>query len=341
MSFSKKQFIDAVLASPCRKAVPIMTSPGAELIGAKPREVFQNGELQFRCIQALAATVPADCQVTFMDLSVEAEAFGCRIAFSELENPTVAGPLANTAAAIENLTVPAAGTKRTAEVLTCARLCAERLERPTLGGVIGPYSLAGRIADMTEMMMLAAAEPEVAHALLVKTAAFLKEYLLAIKATGVAGVVIAEPAAGLLSPEMCREFAADYLREIIAAVRDDSFMVVLHNCGRTEKQVGALLSTGADALHVGNAVDILDILPQVPETTPVMGNLDPVGVFKLLDPPTVFERTLALLERTAPFRNYVLSSGCDLPPAVPMANVKAFFDALKTYNFKQGENCND
>lgn len=337
MDFNKSEFITRILSSARRMAVPIMTSPGAELIGAGPRDVFRSGELQFDCIKALADRFPVDAHVTFMDLSLEAEAFGCRIAYSDHENPTVSGALAGDAGAIAALAVPPVGAGRTPQVIKCAGLCAENLKKPTLCGIIGPYSLAGRIADMTEMMILAAGEPETAHMLLEKTTEFLTAYLKALKATGVAGVLIAEPAAGLLSPDMCRTFAADYLRRIIAAVKDDSFMVVLHNCGKTEKQVDALLSTGADALHVGNAVDILNIISQVPGDFPVMGNLDPVGVFKTADADTVYRKTAELLERTSACRNYVLSSGCDLPPAVPIANVKAFFDALNDYNHKTGE----
>lgn len=332
MKFDKQSFLQAVLTSRRRKAIPIMTSPGMELLNAMPREVFQNGELQFRCIRSLAEALPMDAQLTFMDLSVEAEAFGSEIVFSDYENPTVAAPLADTTEKIAALAIPEVGSKRTTETLRCARLCAEHLARPTFGGLIGPYSLAGRLADMTEMMILAAAEPETAHLLLRKCTDFLKEYIRAIKATGVAGVMIAEPAAGLLSPEMCQEFAMDYLREIVAEVRDDSFLVILHNCGNTGKQVAAMLSTGADALHVGNAVDICDILPQVPENIPVMGNLDPVGVLKDMTPEQVADATAALLRRTAAFPNFVLSSGCDLPPGVPVRNMHAFLNALKEYN---------
>lgn len=337
MMFNKQEFLQTIRNDRRRKVLPIMTSPGMELTGAAPREVFQSGELQFRCIQALAEAAPVDAQVTFMDLSVEAEAFGSEIVFSDHENPTVAAALADTEEKIRALQIPAVGTRRTAEVLACAKLCAEHLERPTFGGLIGPYSLAGRLADMTEMMILAAAEPETAHLLLRKTTDFLKEYIRAFKATGVAGVMIAEPAAGLLSPEMCQEFAADYLREMVDAVRDESFMVILHNCGKTEKQVEALLSTGADALHVGNAVDICDIIQQVPEDIPVMGNLDPVGVFKEMTPEQVYDKTMELLRRTASYKNFVLSSGCDLPPGVPLPNVQAFLKALHTYNQSLGE----
>lgn len=335
MKFSKAQFIASILDSCRRKVIPIMTAPGAELVGALPREVFQNGELQFRCIEELSRAVPVDAQVTFMDLSIEAEAFGSPVVFSDYEIPTIREPLADNADAIAALQVPAVGSGRTAEALKCARLCAEKLDRPTFGGMIGPYSLAGRIADMTEMMILAGAEPETAHALLRKTTDFLKEYVRAIRDTGVAGVIIAEPAAGLLSPEMCQEFAADYLKEIIAEVKSDSFLVILHNCGRTEKQIPALLSTGADALHVGNAVSILDILPQMPESIPLLGNLDPVNVMKNMTSEEVYKETADLLSRTSEYKNYVLSSGCDLPPAVPMENIRAFMRAARDYNQKQ------
>ena len=100
----------------------------------------------------------------------------------------------------------------------------------------------------------------------------------------------------------------------------------------------ALLSTGADALHVGNAVDICAILPQVPGHILLMGNLDPVSVCKAMTADQVYEKTLQLLKITAPYKNFVLSSGCDLPPAVPMKNIQAFLGALKTYNTNTEKN---
>lgn len=333
MKHDMKKFVRDILASSRRRAIPIMTSPGFELIGARPVDVFRDGELQFRCIRALSEAVHADALVTFMDLSVEAEAFGSPIQYSEYENPTVTGSIVSDEAGIRNLAVPAVGAGRTAVVLKCAELCAASLgDRPVFGGMIGPFSLAGRLADMTEMMILAAAEPETAHLLLDKVTGFLISYALAIKATGLNGLVIAEPAAGLLSPEMCREFATDYITKIIAAVQDDHFMVILHNCGKTEKQIPALLSTGAAALHVGNAVKMTDILPQMPAGVPAMGNIDPAGVFRNGTPESVYAATAALLRDTAAYRNYVLSSGCDVPPRVSLDNIRAFFRALEDFN---------
>lgn len=65
-----------------------------------------------------------------------------------------------------------------------------------------------------------------------------------------------------------------------------------------------------------------------------MGNLDPVGVFKMGTAEEIREATLNLLEETREYDNFVLSSGCDIPPEVPAENIESFYDALNEYNKK-------
>ena len=333
MKRNMDQWIAGLISGPRRVGLPIMTSPGISLIGAAPPDVFRSGKLQAEAVAALAAKTPQAAALTMMDLSVEAEAFGASVKFGDEENPTVSSTVVNEPLENETLPVPSVGTARTAENLLAATLCAEKItDRPTLGGMIGPFSLAGRLADMSKMMLWAALEPVATHTLLEKTTRFLIEYAKAFKATGCNGLIIAEPAAGLISPKMSQEFSANYLKRIIDAVKDESFVVVLHNCGRTEKMVDVMLSTDASALHVGNAVDICNILPQVPKNVPVMGNLDPSALFRLSTPETMYEATTVLLTRTAEFPNFVLSSGCDIPPGTPLENVQAFFHALDEWN---------
>ena len=323
-----------MISGPGRSALPIMTSPGIPLIGAAPPDVFRSGKLQAEAVIALAEKTPqAAVALTMMDLSIEAEAFGTPVKFSEQENPTVAGAIVHETNDIATLPMPKVGDARTTETLLAARLCAEKItDRPTLGGLIGPFSLSGRLVDMSKMMLWAAMDPTATHALLEKTTAFLIDYAKAFKATGCNGLIMAEPAAGLISPKMSKEFSADYIKRVVDAVQEESFVFILHNCGKTEKMVDAMLSTGASALHVGNAVDIRNILTQTPKHIPVMGNLDPVGVFRLGTPETIYESATALLDRTAEFPNFVLSSGCDIPPGTPLENVQSFFRALDDWN---------
>lgn len=330
-----KKWIQEVMASPKRIALPIMTHPGIEYIGKSVREAVTDGEVHFAAIKALAERYPSAACTVIMDLTVEAEAFGAKILIPEEEIPTVTDRLVSDAASVEALQVPSLDAGRVPEYLKANRLAAEQIkDRPVLAGCIGPFSLAGRLYDMSEIMVAIYIEPDVIMALLDKCTAFLIDYCKALKATGVAGVVMAEPAAGLLSNEDHQMYATPYIKQIVDAVQDDDFTVILHNCGNTGQCTGAMVESGAAAMHFGNLVDIPQALTEVPEDILVMGNLDPVGVLKQAAPEEVAAATSDLLEKTRGAKNFVISTGCDLPPAVPEANIKAFFGAVEAYNEK-------
>ena len=129
-------------------------------------------------------------------------------------------------------------------------------DRPVFAGVIGPFSLAGRLTDVTEAMIYCYEEPEMMHTVLEKASAFLIDYIKAYKEAGADGIVMAEPLAGLLSPDLAEEFSARYVKKINDAVKDEDFIVIYHNCGNTAiLTIDSILSTGADAYHFGNAID--------------------------------------------------------------------------------------
>lgn len=328
-----KKWIDSVIGSDRRIALPIMTHPGIEYIGRSVREAVTDGKVHFAAIEALAQRYPSAASTVIMDLTVEAEAFGAKILIPEEEIPTVTERLVSDAASVEALAIPTLDAGRVPAYLEANRLAAERItDRPVLAGCIGPFSLAGRLYDMSEIMTAIYIEPDVILALLDKCTAFLTDYCRALKATGVAGVVMAEPAAGLLSNEDHEMYATPYIRQIVEAVQDDDFTVVLHNCGNVGQCTAAMVATGARALHFGNRIDMVQALQEIPADMLVMGNLDPVGIFKQATPERVAAATTELLERTRGVCNFVISSGCDLPPRVPEANLKAFFEAVEAFN---------
>ena len=47
---------------------------------------------------------------------------------------------------------------------------------------------------------------------------------------------------------------------------------------------------------------------------------------------TVKAETKKLLDACAKYQNFVLSSGCDIPPMTPWENIDAFFEAAKEFN---------
>ena len=312
-----------------------MTHPGIEFIGSTVLKAVTDGQTHADAICALNDRFPSDAVTAIMDLTVEAEAFGAEISFPENEIPNVIGRLVEDADAVAALEVPSLDKGRVPEYLKANRIVASRVkDKPIYGGCIGPFSLAGRLFDLSELMMAMYVEPETVTLLLDKCTAFVTSYVRAMKETGISGVIMAEPAAGLISNDDCYQYSSVYVRQVIDAVQDDSFKVILHNCGNTGHCTDAMVRSGAAAIHVGNRADMVEVLNACPPDLPVMGNLDPVGIFKQSGPGQVKAAALDLLERTASFDNFIISSGCDVPPHVPIDNIIAFYEAVKEYNEK-------
>ena len=214
-----------------------------------------------------------------------------------------------------------------------AHIVAEALgDKPLFAGCIGPFSLAGRLFGMTELMMATFTEPETIQLLLKKCTRFIGDYCIALKKSGAQGVVIAEPAAGLVSNEDCSLYSSLYVRRIVELVQDDHFLVVLHNCGNTGHCTEAMVETGSAGYHFGNQAGMVAALEACPADTLVMGNIDPVGLFKQASADEMYRATQELLNATAAYPNFILSSGCDVPPETPHANIDAFYKALSEYN---------
>lgn len=310
-----------------RLALPIAVFPGAGLVGATVRDLVTDPQAQSAVAVALQERYATPAALTAMDLSVEAEAFGCEILWSEGEVPTVTGAVVTDLAAARALRVPEPGEGRTGVYLEAARRLANRPGRPpVLAGCIGPFSLAARLAGVSEALMLTATEPELMHTLLEKSARFLANYLQAFRAAGARGVIMAEPAAGLLSPAAMREFSSAYIRQIAETVgRNSEFAFVLHNCAARLVHLPAVRETGLDLFHFGAPMDLVAALGQVPPGVVLCGNLDPAAVFVQSTPEQVTAATEARLATTRPWRNFIVSSGCDVPARAPLANLDAFF----------------
>lgn len=332
MKRNMKEWMNHYLENPVKKAMPILSFPGTQLIGRTVEELVRSGELQAQCMKAIADKFDTGAAFSLMDLSVEAEAFGSPVHYSADDVPTVHGVLIHDEEEAEALQVPKVGDGRTGECVEGIRRAAELIsDRPVLAGIIGPYSLAGRLLDMTEIMILCYEEPEMVETVLGKATEFLIDYAKAFKEAGANGVCMAEPAAGLLSPNLIDEFSTPYVQKIRDAVEDENFLVMYHNCGNIEPLMEQIKNIDAQAYSFGNAIDIEKALQVIPQDRMVIGNIDPAGMIRNSDPKTVKEETLKLLERCSKYPNFVMASGCDIPPVSPMENIQAFFDAAEEY----------
>lgn len=325
-----KQWVKDQIAAPRKKALPVLTFPAAEMMGITTKELIYSPDLQAQAMKYIHDHTDMAAVLAFMDLSVEAEAFGSKIVYSDNEVPTVVGSIIDEDSNVDLLKVPDPRDGRTGVCIEGVRkIAAEIDDMPVIAGNIGPFSLAGRLMDVNEVMFLCYDEPELVHAVLEKVTGFIIDYTKELKAAGADGVLMAEPLAGLLSPDLTEEFSNPYVKRIVDECQDDGFIVIVHNCGSSVKvTIDSIVETGAAGFHLGNAIDMAEMMPHIPEDVLCFGNIDPAAQFCHGTPEGVYGATIELLEKCSQYPNFIISSGCDIPQLTPWENIDSFFSAV-------------
>lgn len=312
------------------KTVPILSFPSTQLLGITVNELISSPRMQVKGMRAITQRCDIGASLNMMDLSVEAEAFGAKIRFSDGEIPTVEESVIDEITDAADIVVPRVGAGRTAHYIEGVRLAKEQItDIPVFCGVIGPYSLAGRLFDMTELMMECYDSPDEVKILLSKVTEFIIEYVKAFKAVGADGVIMAEPAAGLLSPTLAAEFSTPFVKQIFDAVNDEDFVLCYHNCGNAVGDMAENIATlDADIFHFGNAIDLKKIIPKMPSDRIIMGNVDPV-MFRNGTPEDIRADVERIFGECSGYENFMISTGCDVPAAAKWENIDAYFEKVR------------
>ncbi len=327
------EWVAGQIAAPVKKPLPILSFPAAQKLDVTVGELVNSPELQADAMYYIYEHEDMPAVLTFMDLSVEAEAFGSTVRYGDDEVPTVVGAIVDEDGDIDELVVPNPRAGRAGVCVEGVRLIAQRVhDKPIIAGNIGPFSLAGRLMDVNEIMLLCYDEPELVHGVLEKATDFIVGYVNELKAAGADGVLMAEPLAGLLSPDLMEEFSNSYVKRIVDEVQDDGFIVILHNCGPSVSHaIDGMVETGAMGFHLGNVVDMAEMLPHIPSDRLAFGNVDPAALICHGTSEDVYAATVELLEQCSSYSNFIVSSGCDIPKLAPWENIDAFFSATARF----------
>ena len=317
--------IDLVNETDHLPVVPLMGFPGIQITQSSLKQNEFNWGTQFWTLSELARHFQPDGIFPFMDLSVEANALGLPVRFPLGESPTVEYPMVRTQEDLHRfykMDVLADGRVRV--FIETVKLIKRHLNIWCGGYVVGPYTLAALMMGATETAIATIDDPDLLHETLTFTTYVISRYANALAAAGADMVAILEPSAVMLSPRQYREFSGQYTRQIILQMKA---LPILHICGNTKHLIKGMVETGAQGLSLDSLVELDEIAVNVPDDVVLIGNVNPTAVMVDADPQTVYQKTRDLITRMEPYRNFILSTGCDLPPETPLANIKAFMDA--------------
>ncbi|NLE36990.1 MAG: methylcobamide--CoM methyltransferase [Pirellulaceae bacterium] len=302
------------------RVVPLAGFPGVQLTDSTIKQNMFNAELQARSIYKLMERVRPDAAFTMMDLSVEAGALGLPVRFPLDESATVEMHPVKTVADLDQYkVVDPMYDGRVWVFVETVRLLKKLLDMPIGVYVSGPFTLAGLMMGANDIALAAIDIPEVVQAAVNFCEHVVIEYAKQLQRAGADVICVLDPTAMMLSPPMFWEFAGKSIRNVF---RHLDTRTILHVCGNTSHLIEKMCDTGAHGLSLDSLVNLPAIAPRVKKDVVIIGNVDPVTVMLQGKPRDVRGATLELMEAMRGYDNFLMSTGCDLPPETPLENIE-------------------
>ena len=318
---------------PCFSGMGNVTTEGLK----KLNQNFAATHLDAKMMAAAAASTYKlfgfECGVAPFDLCIEAEAMGCEInvyAHSEdLLYPTIKKKLIHNEAEME-LAVPADLAKRGRVPLM---LDVIRLMKKDIGGeaavgsyVLGPFTLAGQVMELNDLLKLSFKKPDKIGKLLDQLSGVITQVAQEYEKAGVDYLTVREMGAtsDVLSPRVFKSLILPYLAKIFAQLKVPS---VLHICGKTNDIVPAMAESGAKAISVDQKNDVAETRKKLGPRALVFGNYDPYNVLVAGTPDLV----RATIKKCMDDGVSAVWPGCDIWPTVPADNFKAMMETVNDY----------
>lgn len=318
--------IKGLLADTKPAVIPLMGVNGVKFTGQSLKKNLTDAASQLETIRALKKKFKPDGMFMLMDLTIEGEAIGLPVTFEENESPSIAEHTIHNVEDLKKVKDAWTGNggrmDLAAEVIKGMAADGDSL---TLAYVIGPFTLVGEMMGVNEITMNTILEPETIMEFLDFAVTVITDYANKLFEAGADMICVLEPTAMMISPDQFDIFSLKPFQRILENVENKP--LILHICGNTSHLIEKMGTSGAAALSLDWQVDMVDTISKIPENVLLIGNLDPVQVFLQGTPDSVKASTRELKEKMSGFKNFVLSSGCDLPLETPLENLAAFMEA--------------
>ncbi|SHJ73942.1 methyltransferase, MtaA/CmuA family [Desulfatibacillum alkenivorans DSM 16219] len=304
------------------QAFPINALPAVQLVSEDIAELSHSFEAKWKAVSRYYERVNSDLLFFFSDIAIQAEAMGARALFASDNMPAIK------AAAPAILTPRAADVPRMQINAQVVRAMAQGFPGRSIAGLVyGPFTALGQAMGEQEVLRSVRDRREELHPLLEKAFLVAESYAALLMDAGADVLWISDPLAALLPPDAFEECAGGYLHDIFAMAVTGKTM--LHICGDVSELIKPMVETGVSGISFDQCMDLLAVEDQVPRDVAIIGNLEPVEVVGMASAEYTAEASRDLVSVMGILPNFILSTGCAVPPGAPLENVEAFVNAGK------------
>lgn len=188
-----------------------------------------------------------------------------------------------------------------------------------ISGIIpGPYTLLLYLTESNNLFTEMKREPNAVRDALFHLANFLSQCGTAYRDAGADFITVHEMGGspGFIGPARFEQFVLPSVQQLISKLPGP---IVLSVCGNTNRSMGLLALTGADAISVDQTNDLI-VSRALLQNILLFGNLDPVATLWQGDEASISEAVRGAKDAGAD----AVWPGCDLAVQTPIQNVKSF-----------------
>jgi [methyl-Co(III) methanol-specific corrinoid protein]:coenzyme M methyltransferase len=274
-----------------------------------------------------------ECAVVPFDMGVEAEVLGSKVNYyahaTDILYPTIGEHPAEKVEDLDLQIPPDLSRAGRIPLVTEAIgiLKKEIGSQVAIGSyVLGPYTLAGQLLDLSQLAKAAFKKKDLVSKLLEQLADVLIQIISIYRNAGADYITVREMGAGpdILSPRIFESLIIPPLKRIFAEIESPK---VLHICGDTNMIVDQMAFCGADALSVEKKNNVAETRKKLGPDALIFGDLDAYGVLVQGKPIEVDRAVQEAIEGGV----NAIWPGCDIWPKVPKANMVALMNAGRKY----------
>jgi MtaA/CmuA family methyltransferase len=190
----------------------------------------------------------------------------------------------------------------------------------------GPLLLGSQLRGVEALLVDLIEAPERMRELLEYTTEVASELGAALIQAGGHGIILGEATCSpnFISPRHYRDVVQPFHRKLVDLLHACGWRHVgLHICGNIAPIFEDIIATGVDFLDVDYQVAASEALALADGRVTLRGNLDPSQVFRFGNVQRMQKMTHAMRQEVAG-QPWIASSGCDIPPGTPAAQIEAF-----------------
>ena len=322
----KQILLDAIAGKETERPawVPFVGCHGGYLVGKTAREYLQSADALVEGLKKAKSLYRPDGLPVMFDLQIEAEILGCDLHWADEVPPAVTShPLAG-GKAIADLPELDETKGRFPIVVQALETLKKEMggEVALYGLVCGPFTLALHL--LGNDIFLDMYDDEEAVQTVIDFCAD-----ICIKSSGIyldhgADVIaVVDPMTSQISPEHFELFVTPAMNKVFDYIRGRAGRSSIFVCGDVTRNLEVMTRTRADNISVDEQID-MQRLRELCEAQGKSfgGNIKLTSVLLLGDETDAKLEVLSIMEKSGT-KGFVLAPGCDLPYAVPPANIQA------------------